>query len=99
MSHSTIQPPTIPSTVKGNQHSLPVVDLPAPLLELQVSILEQIPPNQLFVFQRVSDSWNIMLQNQYLLEATNASLAFLTSAHDLTSHMKHRTRIVRGNPV
>ena len=74
-------------------------DLPQLPFELQFQIFRQIPPNRLFVLRRVSHSWNYMLHNQYLLDAINARLPFQTSASDLTSRMKRRMRMARGEPV
>ena len=75
------------------------IDLPDLPFELQFSILSQIPPNELFLLHRVSQAWHNMLHNHYLLEAINSTLPYLTSAPDLTSRMKRRMRMVRGEPV
>ena len=75
------------------------MSLPSLPFELQFAIMRHVPPNQIFVLRRVSHSWNIMLDNPHLLAAINNSLPFLTSACDLTSRMKRRMRMVRGDPV
>ena len=67
--------------------------------DLQLEIFHHVPPNELFVFRRASHAWNTMLTNPHLLEAINATIPFLTSAPDLTSRMKRRMRMRRGEPV
>ena len=78
----------------ATQHSLS--DLP---YEMQLAILCQLPPNQLFVLRQVSQSWDNVLCNPNLLDDINASLPFLTSAPDLTSRMKRHMRMMREEPV
>ena len=76
-----------------------IMPLPFLPIELQFAILRDIPPNQLFVLRRISRSWNVMLDNPHLLADINRNLPFLTSASDLTSRMKRRMRMTRGEPV
>ena len=73
--------------------------LPSLPLELQIAILALLPPNQLFVLCRVSNSWSAMLCNHNLLNAINDRIPYLTSAPDLASRMKRRMRMARGEPV
>ena len=73
--------------------------LPGLPFELQISILSHIPPNQLFFLRCVSHGWNMMLSNPNVLDAINKTIPFLTSAPDLTSRMKRRMRMARGEPV
>lgn len=88
-----------PLTAKSGTSHHSLNNLPALPFELQLSILSQIPPNQLFFLRRVSNAWNNMLRNEHLLEAINATIPFLTSAPNLTSRMKRRMRMARGEPV
>lgn len=67
--------------------------------KLQFAILIHIPPNQLFTLRRVSHSWKSMLTSPQLLEDINIQLPFLSSAPNLTSRMKRRMRMARGEPV
>lgn len=94
-----------PASITPLQHSIPEPNsksinlLPTFPFELQLAILSQIPPVQLFTLRRVSRSWNSMLQNPLLLEEINNQLPYLTSAPDLTSRMKRRMRMIRKKPV
>lgn len=75
------------------------VSLPLLPVELQILILGQIPPTQIFTLQRVSHAWHAMLSNPSLQNAINDQIPFLTTATSLSSRLKRRMRMLKSKPV